>query len=79
MNYYKLNHDGTMIRHQGDLQEKYMGKERGWVRTRLMQKYPYKPTTEKIVLDAIKKIEHPPVKRKKANNGTNKKPTVSDI
>jgi len=58
MNYYRLDHDGTLVRGDGDYQMKYMpGK--GWVRTQLLNTYPHTAITEAVALGIIRKIEKP--------------------
>ena len=57
MRYYKLNHDGTLIRVENDQQQKYMP-DRGWVHTRILDQYPHteiKQATAEKKIRAIQK------------------------
>ena len=63
MDYFKLNHDGTLIRTSPGRQEKYMGPGRGWVHTQLLNTKTYTVIKESTALNKIKRIENP-TKRK---------------
>lgn len=65
MDYFKLDHDGTLVRTGPDKQQKYMGKERGWCFTQILGMYPHKPITEAAALAKVNRIENPPKKKKK--------------
>lgn len=56
MNYYKLDHDGTIIKSDRDHQLKYMP-GRGWVRTQILNEHPHTPILAKEALGIIKDIE----------------------
>jgi hypothetical protein len=55
MDYYKLTHDGTIIRVENDRQQKYV-KGKGWVYTRILNTFPHTEIKQRTAQKKIRAL-----------------------